>query len=129
MAVNYVVGLKNARLDEITTFVDAGPAAGKLVIGTASLSGPTGILATITLQDPSAAAAAGGVWTVAGTPLQTTASATGTAALAELRDSNDNTVCSGLTVGTSGTDIIINSTAITSGQTVQLTSGTITHSA
>jgi hypothetical protein len=32
-----------------------------------------------------------------------------------------------LTVGTSATDIIISTTSITSGQTVQLTSGVITH--
>jgi hypothetical protein len=36
----------------------------------------------------------------------------------------------GLTVGTSGTDIIISpSTTITSGQSVDWTAGTITHSA
>jgi hypothetical protein len=32
-----------------------------------------------------------------------------------------------LTVGTSGSDITISSTSITSSQTVQVTSGTITH--
>jgi hypothetical protein len=36
-------------------------------------------------------------------------------------------VVTGLTVGTSGSDINLNSVSITNGQTVTLTSGTITH--
>jgi hypothetical protein len=61
-------------------------------------------------------------------PLSIAASATGTAALAEFRNNAGTTIVSGLTVGTSATDIILNSTSITSGQTVTITAGTITHS-
>jgi hypothetical protein len=46
--------------------------------------------------------------------------------LAELRNNAGTVIASGLTVGTSGADIIISNTAITSGQTVQCTGGTIT---
>ena len=56
------------------------------------------------------------------------ATATGTAALAEFRNSSGGVIVSGLTVGSSGTDIIISSTSITSGQTVTVNSGSITHS-
>jgi hypothetical protein len=59
--------------------------------------------------------------------LSATASATGTAALAEFRNNAGTVIVSGLTVATSGGDITINSTAISSGQTVQVTAGTITH--
>ena len=44
-----------------------------------------------------------------------------------LRTNAGATVCSGLTVGTSGTDIVLGTTAITSGGTVTITAGTITH--
>jgi hypothetical protein len=104
--------------------VDAAGAAGSLQIGTSSLSGVTGVLATITLQDPSFTFATRTA-TLAGTPLSGTASATGTAALAQICDSNNVPIITGLTVGTSGTDIIIGSTSITSGETVTVTSGTI----
>jgi hypothetical protein len=36
-------------------------------------------------------------------------------------------IVDGLTVGTSASDIIVGSTTVSSGQTVTITSGTITH--
>ena len=134
MAVNYTNTVRTNRLrvmrdavDSKTFVVGSGAgSAGQLVIGTSGLSGATGVLATIALPNPSFAEVTN-VATLQGTPLSATASATGTAALAELRNNAGTTVVSGLTVGTSGADIIISSTAITSGQTVQVTSGTITH--
>jgi len=59
-------------------------------------------------------------------PLSATPSASGTAALAELRDSASNSVITGLTVGTSGTDIIVSTTTISTSVPVQVTSATIT---
>lgn len=136
MTVTYATNVKNNRLKMVFLSgavtpasgdnVDANSGVGTLVIGTSSLSGATGVLATISLQKPSVTIS-GGVATVAGTPLSASASATGTAAKAEIRDSAGNVVISGLTVGTSGSDINLNSTSISSGQTVTLTSGTITH--
>lgn len=105
--------------------VDAAGADGLLVIGTSALSGATGVLATITLQLPSFTFS-GRVATLAGVPLTATASGSGTAALAELRDKNGVTIINTLTVGTSGTDIIINSTTIASGETCTCTAGTLT---
>ena len=127
MSVTYSTNAGNARLAAALTAtstaagtsVDGQSGNGLLVIGTSSLSGATGVLVTITLQKPSFSIASK-VATLLGVPLSATASATGTAALAEFRDSGGNTIISGLTVGTSGTDIIINSTSISSGQTVQV---------
>lgn len=123
MAVTYSTATKSARMTAVVNEIDAGAGAGKLKIRD---SGNT-ILATITLTDPSGTVS-NGVLTFDFDPdISTTASATGTAANAIITDSNDVTVISGLTVGTSGTDIILDNTSITSGQTVIITSGTITH--
>jgi hypothetical protein len=102
--------------------VDANSSFGKLVIGTAGMAA---VLATITLLKPSFSIS-GGVATLLGVPLSATASGTGTAAAAQLQDSAGNAIGSGLTVGTSGTDIVINAVAISSGQTVTITAGAIT---
>jgi hypothetical protein len=135
MAVIYRAGLRTNRLNLVVnelgtatgpTISTTGTAAGTLVIGTSALSGGTGVLATINL-DTTPATVSGSVLTISGLPKSATASASGTAALAELRNNAGTVIVSGLTVGTSGTDIIISNTTITSGQTVQVTSGTITH--
>ena len=131
MAAIYNTAAGNARLVAATTAavlgqsIDGGAGFGLLVIGTSALSGATGVLATFTLQKPSFSIA-GKVATLLGTPLSTTGSATGAPALAEFRDSNSTTIISGLTVATSGADIIINVDFVTSGQTVTCNSGTMT---
>lgn len=122
--VTYSTAVKNARMDAVTTQIGS---SGKLVIGTSSLSGATGVLCTITLNSPAAAASSGGVLTLSGFPKTCTASATGTAAKAAVRTSGDVDVITGLTVGTSGTDIVIDNASIASGQTVTQTSQTFTH--
>ena len=126
MSIVYSNTVKADRLQKVIDNVDAAASFGTLVIGTSALSGATGVLATITMPKP-CATKTGGVLTIAGVPLSVAAAATGTAAKAELRDSDGVVIASGLTVGTSGTDIIINAVAVSSGQTVQLNSGTITH--
>ncbi len=125
MAVTYSTAAKNARLDAVTTLIDAGVSAGKLKIR----DGSNVVLATLTLADPCAPAASGGVLTFDTSPSleDSSADASGTAANAIITDSADTTVISGLTVGTSGTDIVLTSTSITAGQTVTITSATITH--
>lgn len=103
--------------------IDAGAGAGKIEIGTAAMGA---VLATIVCADP-ASSVSGAVLTLLGVPLSVTATGTGTAAAARIRDSNNADVVTSLTVGTSGTDIVLDSTNITSGQTVRITAGTITH--
>lgn len=135
MAVNYATALKTNRMQDVADLIASktiaaatgGGSAGSLVIGTSGLSGATGVLVTIALPNP-AATVSGAVMTLAGVPLSNNASATGTAALAEFRNNAGTVIVSGLTVGTSSTDIILNSVSITSGQAVTVTAGTITHS-
>jgi hypothetical protein len=131
MAISYGTTTGNARLAATLTAavsgqsVDGGTTFGLLVIGTAALSGATGVLATITLPKPSYSIATKTA-TLLGVPLSAVASATGTAALAELRDSASNSIVLGLTVATSGANVNLGSVSVTSGQTVTITSGTIT---
>ena len=127
MSVTYITAAANARLAAGLTAavsgqsVDGNTTFGQLQIGTAGMATT---LAIIILQKPSFSIASK-VATLLGVPLSITAIATGTAATAQITDSAGTVIISGLTVGTSGTDVIINSTSITSGQTVQVTAGTI----
>jgi hypothetical protein len=134
MSVVYAATLKTNRMqlvpDLIASLVAAAStgtrSAGSLVIGTASLSGGTGVLVTLPLST-TPFTVAGAVATLAGSP-SANASAGGTAALAEFRNNAGTTIISGLTVGTSGSDINLTSTTIANGQTVTMTgTNTITH--
>ena len=122
MAVNYSTTVKNARLQAA---IDAIGSAGLLKIGT---SGMGTVLATITLASPAFGTPAAGVMTLAGTPrTDTAADATGTAAAAQITTAASVVVIDGLTVGTSGANINLNSLAIQINQEVRIDSGTITH--
>jgi len=125
MPVTYTTALKATRMAAVLAAIDAGSGAGKLEIGTAGMAS---VLATLTLADPSGSVA-GAVLTIDLDPdiSDTSADASGTAAAARIRDSDNNDVVTGLTVGTSGADIILDSVSITAGQTVTLLTGTITH--
>ena len=125
MAITYSTAVKQARMAAVVTTIDAGAGPGTLEIGTAGMAS---VLAVFTLADPSGTAS-GAVLTFDFDPdiSDTSANNSGTAAAAQIKDS-DGTVCvSGLTVGTIGTDIILDSVSITAGQTVTLTTGTFTH--
>ena len=105
--------------------IDANAAPATLEICTAAFAA---VLVIITLSDPSFTES-GGVITMAGVPKSGVAGNTGTAVIARIKDGGGTTKVNNLSVGTSASDINLNSTSITSGQTVTLTSGTITHSA
>ena len=100
--------------------------SGDLEIGT---TGMAASLCTFTLAADSFGASSSGVVTLLSVPLSDTADADGTAAEAILSSSGDTYQITGLTVGTSGTDIIIDNTSILTGQTVNLTAFTWTESA
>lgn len=125
MAVIYSAALRTTRMNAVVTAIDAGAGPGKIKIGTAGMGT---ILATLTLADP-CGTVSGDVLTFDFDPdiSDTAADNTGTAAAAIITDSDDNTIVSGLTVGTSGTNIVLDSVSITAGQTVTLTTGTLTH--
>lgn len=125
MAVTYSTAVKTARMEAVVTKIDAGAGTSTIEIGT---TGMASVLATFSLPDP-CGTVTNGVLTFDMDPDLTDSSADngGTAAEARIKDGDGTTVISGLTVGTSGTDIILDSVAITAGQTVTLTTGTITH--
>jgi len=123
MAVIYASSLRTTRITSVKTAIDAGSGAGRIIIGTASMAST---LAELTLSDP-CGTVSGDVLTFSAISSDTSANNTGTAAAATIQDSDGNTIVSGLTVSTSGANINLNSTSITAGQTVSLTSATLTH--
>jgi hypothetical protein len=125
MPVTYSTATKQARLEAVIARIDAGAGPGTIEIGT---TGMGTVLATLTLADPSGTAS-GATLTFDFDPdiADTSADNSGTAAAARVKDSDGTVVISGLTVGTSESDIVLDSTNITAGQNVTLTSGTITH--
>ena len=120
MAVNYTTAVKNARLEAVVSQIGSG---GKLEIGTAGMAE---VLATFTLES-TAGTASGGVLTFSGFPKQDGADASGTAAAARIRKSDDTDIVTGLTVGTSASDIILDNTNIATTQVVIIQSAAITH--
>lgn len=125
MAVNYRASLKTARMNLVKDDIDVGVAAGYIEICSAAYAS---VLATITLSDP-CGSVTGDVLTLTMPKSDTSADATGTAAVARIKESAGTTIVNNLTVGTSGTDIVLTSLAITAGDTVTLSSATITHAA
>lgn len=125
MAVTYATSVKTARMQAVANEIDAGVGAGTLEIGTTAMGT---VLAVFQLVEP-CGTVANGVLTLDFDPdiSDTSANATGTAAAAQIKDGSGTAVITGLTVGTSGTDIVLDSTSITAGQTVTLTAGTLTH--
>jgi hypothetical protein len=127
MAVTYSTAAKDARMSAVVSTIGT---SGKLKILTAA----DAVLVTFTLA-ATAGTVTGGVLTFSDANgatagiLNATASASGVAAKAIYTTSADVTVISGLTVGTSGTDLIIDNTNIASGQSVTVNSATITHAA
>lgn len=124
MPVTYTNAVKIARMAGVVS--EAGTTA-VLQIGTASMAT---VLATIALGNPIAGAATGvGVLTLTGFPRSdTSADATGTAAAARIRTAAAGTdIITGLTVGLSAADVILDSLSITAAQTVTINSAVFTH--
>jgi hypothetical protein len=122
MSVTYTTAVKNARLDAVVAAIGA---TGVLEIGT---TGMASVLATIALN-ATAGTSSGGVLTLSGFPKSdASADATGIAAAARIRTASGGTdIITGLTVGLSASDIILDSLSITAGQTVTINSAAITH--
>lgn len=121
MSVVYSTTLKNTRMTDVVTALGS---AAKLKIGTAAMAT---LLSQIALANP-VGTVSGGVLSFSGLPLsEASADASGTAAAAEIVDGSGTVWISGLTVGTSGTDIVLSSTNIVAGQPVTITAASITH--
>ena len=128
--VNISAAGRNAMLTTLTGLLEAGSTAGTINIydGTVPASPDTAVttqvlLVTLTYSDPSHGTPSGGVITAA-TITAGTAVGTGTAAWARLKDSNGLAVMD-CDVGTAATTIILNTTSITIGQTVEIIAATL----
>ena len=127
MAIGMVTNLRNAMLDAITTF--AGN-SGKIRIYSGSRPSTGGaattLLAELTCNATFAASASGGVLTLNSITSDSSADATGTASWGRLYKSDGTTIVFDFNVGTSGSDLNLNTTSITAGGPVSITSFTIT---
>lgn len=128
--LKYSTALKNAKLDAITTQVGTSALLriydGSQPAGPGTAIGAQVLLAELTCNAAAfAGAAAAGVLTANAITADASANATGTAAWFRLLTSGATAVIDG-TVGTSGTDLIIDNTSIVLGQNVSCTSLTIT---
>lgn len=119
MATTHPTATRTSLAETIRGLVNGGSAP-TLVIGTSSLSGETGVLCKITLADFGAAAAA--VTTSASNGNNAVASATGTAAIGEVRTDPTGTVIFTGAVAAGSGEINISSVSIASGDTITLTS-------
>ncbi len=129
MAIKFSTTVANALLDQIETSVGTA-AVLKIRTGSAPADCATAdsgtVLASITLPSDWMAAASGGSKSKSGTWSDTSADATGTAAHYRLYAS-DGTTChqqGTVTVTGGGGDLTLDSTSITTGQTVTISSWT-----
>lgn len=126
MALGFVTTLRNARLDAITTAVGT---SGKIRIysGTRPATGGTAttLLAELACSATFAPAAAAAVLTLNAITQDSSADATGTAAWFRILTSANAAVIDG-NVGTSGSDLNLNTTSIVTGGPVAISSFTIT---
>jgi hypothetical protein len=126
MTTGYNVLLRNAQLDAITTFAGAG-AKLRIYDGVRPATGGavTNLLAEFTLSSPYAPAASAGVLSPT-LPSNTTGAIAGTATWYRVVKADGTTHVIDGSAGTSGTDMILNTAAITVGVAVSVTAWTVT---
>lgn len=125
---------RNSALDNIRSNLDiaAGAATIKIYTGTIPADGDTAIgaqvlLGTLTCTDPVAGAAAAGVLTFSAITSDASADATGTAAWARVRSSDDAQGFDCDVTATGGGGVIqLNTTSIVAGGPISITAFTIT---
>ena len=134
MALGYSVAVRNAKADAITTEMDAGTAAIIEIYDSTGTGRPaTGgavttqvLLATLTFSAASFAAAAAGTIVGAAITDDTSADATGTATWFRVLTQSAGTHIMDGDVGTSGSDLNLNTVSIVAGATVSITQFDIT---
>lgn len=125
--MDYTTTAKTTRLNATVTQLGA---AAEMVIGTVDIAlGGVEELVVIPLNNPSFIVTLDEM-EVNGLPIDTVAINTGTAALALIRTGGGTVIMENMPVGllgTPGIDVIVNALEISTGQTVQVTIGVITH--
>lgn len=123
MGIVYRASLRTTRMTDVQVDIDSGAGPGTLEIGDAGFGS---VLAVVALADP-CGAVAGDVLTLTMPQSDPSIDNTGIAAEARVKESGGAVVGSGLTVGTVGTNVIVNTTSFVAGATFTITSATITH--
>lgn len=122
MTIVYTTAIKTSRMTIVLNAIDAGSGAGKLLLYD---FGASTLLASVPFADPCGTVGSGVLTFTA--PIAGTGLASGIAQEGRIVTSADAIVATGLTVGTSGGDINLNTISITAGQPVTITSATISH--
>lgn len=127
MAVIYSTAAKTARMEGVVATIGTSGKlklldAADVLLATFTLAATAGTVTGPVLTLSDANGAAGGI-------LSTTASAAGTAAKAIITTSADANVVTGLTVGMSAADLVLDNNVLSLGQAVTINSATITHAA
>lgn len=125
MSVIYSAATKTSRMEAVVAAIGT---SGKLklftaadaLLGTFTLAATAGTVTGSVLTFSDANGATAGI-------LNTTASAAGTATKATITTAADVDVVTGLTVGTTGTDFLMDNNALASGQAITINSATLTH--
>lgn len=127
MALAFSSAVRNAMLDAITSQT-AGSAFLRIYDGTRPATGGTAttLLAELTCNATFAPAASGGVLTLNAITQDSSANATGVATWFRIVKSDGTTHILDGNVGTSGSDLNLNTTSIVTGAAVSVTSFTIT---
>lgn len=129
MALQYSTSVRNAKLDAIETTIGTS-AVLKIRSGSAPANVATAdsgtVLATLSLPSDWMAAASSGSKAKSGTWQDASADATGTAAHFRIYASDGTTAHIQGTVGTSGTDMIVDNTSFAAGQSFTINTFTIT---
>ena len=129
MTLQYSVAVRNARLDVVESTIGTSAVlkirSGSVPATCATADSGT-VLATATLPSDWMAAASSGTKSLSGTWQDTSADATGTAGHFRIYASDGTTCHMQGTVGTSGTDMIVDNTSFNSGQSFTVTSFTLT---
>lgn len=121
----YSTATKTARMNAVVTTIGTSGklklwTSGDVLLATFTLAATAGTVSGSVLTFSDANGATAGI-------LNTTASGAGTAAKASITTSADVDVITGLTVDTSGADLILDNTSLTVGQAITINSATITH--
>lgn len=126
MSVVYAAATKTARMNSVVSAIGASgfikfyTSNGGTLLATFALAAIAGTVSGSVLTFSDANGATAGI-------LNTTAAAAGAATYARITTSADADVVTGLTVGTSGTDFILDNNVFTSGQAITINSATLTH--
>ena len=119
--------LKTTRMQAITADIDTGSIAATASLELVTADGLT-VLAAVNLAAPPSSSVALSVLTLLGVPLNAVAAVTGTVGYARIKNRDAAIIIDQMVTGLlASAEVQLSTIALTIGQPVQITSGTITH--